>query len=95
MKLEESLENERKEKELYYNTLINKNLLSAKESLKNNNFFDKKNNEKLEDLLHLANSELESKSKKINQVLLFDLSYSFLIYYIIFRFNLKYSSIQD
>jgi len=68
LKLEESLEKEKKEKELYYNKLINKNLQITKESLKCNNISDRKINEKLEDLLHLANNELESKSRKINQV---------------------------
>lgn len=68
MKLEENLEKEKREKELYYNALINKNLMVAKENLKSKNNSEKNANDKLEDLLHLANQELESNSKKIHQV---------------------------
>ncbi len=72
MRLEENLEKEKREKDLYYNTLVNKNLLLAKENLKNKNNSDKNFYEnKTEDLLHLANQELESKSKKISQVKFF------------------------
>lgn len=67
MKLEEHLEKEKREKELYYNALINKNLILAKENLRNKHTSEH-SHDKLEDLLHLANQELESKSKKINQV---------------------------
>jgi hypothetical protein len=62
------LEKEKREKELYYKALINKNLMLAKENLRSKNNTERNSNEKLEDLLHLANQELESKSKKINQV---------------------------
>lgn len=68
MSLEENLEKEKREKEHFYNALVNKNLLLAKESLKNKNNSDTRSDDKSEDLLHLANQELESKSKKINQV---------------------------
>jgi hypothetical protein len=72
LRLEENLEKEKREKDLYYNTLVNKNLLLAKENLKNKNNSDKNFYEnKTEDLLHLANQELESKSKKISQVKFF------------------------
>ena len=68
LQLEENLEKEKREKELYYNALINKNLLLAKENLRTKNNSDKSSIDNIEDLLHLANQELESKSKKINQV---------------------------
>lgn len=68
LRLEESLEKEKREKEKYYNAILNKNLINAKDSIKNKNISQKNTNDKLEDLLHLANQELETKSKKINQV---------------------------
>ena len=51
--------------------IVNKNLKQAKERLNNKNINQRINEEKIEDLLQLANKEMDLKSQKISEVNLF------------------------
>ena len=70
MNLEEDLEKERKEKEMYYNIMMNKNLQLSKENNKKQ-AYSANVGENVDDLLYLTNYELEQKSKKIIEVKFF------------------------
>merc|ERR1712032_1760364 len=67
MGLEESLEKEKKEKEEYYNIVVN-NIKKARERLTNKDMNQRLNEDKIEDLLQLANKELDLKSQKISEL---------------------------
>merc|ERR1712032_218277 len=66
--LEESLEKEKKEKEEYYNIVVNNNIKKARERLTNKDMNQRLNEDKIEDLLQLANKELDLKSQKISEL---------------------------
>jgi len=51
--------------------IVNNNLKQAKERLNNKNINQRINEEKIEDLLQLANKEMDLKSQKISEVNLF------------------------
>ena len=48
--------------------IVNNNLKQAREKLNKNKFDNSLNEDKIDDLLHLANKELDLKSQKISEV---------------------------